>query len=375
MRHRASVVLAVFFLAVLFLGAQESPDYREMVADIEGLLEGAYASYLEGKAEDARNAVQDAYFEVFENLEGPIRINLGMQVNVEMEGLFADIRTLISEGADRDEVRRKIDLLLARLQEILPVVDAGHVLVAEAGEEETARGEAPPEWVATVDFIEGELRGALDMFASGDVDGAVERVRQTFFAGYKNTGLEIAIRTQRSQSENYAYEAAFNDVAKHMRESGSLFLAEDAAARLVSALRDEIVGLEVPEGAGMSPKTVQGEEIPEADWGVVVGQVSAALEEALSLARMSRGVDAARVIQNSYFDHFEASGMETALGVRDPDRKLEIEGAFTALASALKEGDPEAEAYGRRLVSLLDEAAGAFRGDGEDRGASSCTLS
>ena len=38
-----------------------------------------------------------AYFEVFENLEGPIRINISARKSYEMESAFGEIRRMIGE--------------------------------------------------------------------------------------------------------------------------------------------------------------------------------------------------------------------------------------------------------------------------------------
>ncbi len=41
-------------------------------------------------------------------------------------------------------------------------------------------------------------------------------------------------------------------------------------------------------------------------------------------------------MQDAYFDHFEASGMENAVGSRDSNYKSELEGYFTRIVSMLK---------------------------------------
>ena len=53
--------------------------YQAWVQDIQQRLDQALASYAQGDSQTARKTVQLAYFEVFENLEGPIRINLSAQ--------------------------------------------------------------------------------------------------------------------------------------------------------------------------------------------------------------------------------------------------------------------------------------------------------
>ena len=48
-----------------------------------------------------------AYFEIFENLEGPIRINFSAQKSYQMEATFGEIRKMIGEGKPMNEVQAK----------------------------------------------------------------------------------------------------------------------------------------------------------------------------------------------------------------------------------------------------------------------------
>ena len=68
--RRFCVFLWIF--CALPLAAQ---DFRAFADDIAQRLDATDALYQEGKTDEAKQKVQMAYFEVFENLEGPIRIN------------------------------------------------------------------------------------------------------------------------------------------------------------------------------------------------------------------------------------------------------------------------------------------------------------
>ena len=48
-----------------------------------------------------------AYFEVFENLEGPIRINFSAQKSYQMEATFAEIRKMIGEGVSLEAIQTR----------------------------------------------------------------------------------------------------------------------------------------------------------------------------------------------------------------------------------------------------------------------------
>ena len=71
------------------------------------------------------------YFEVFENLEGPIRINFSAQRSYQMEATFGEIRKMIGEGSSQKEIQAKIDQLKKELQEVLPSLVEGHQLNAD----------------------------------------------------------------------------------------------------------------------------------------------------------------------------------------------------------------------------------------------------
>ena len=67
-------------------------NYQQWVSDITNRLNNTEQLLKENKIEDAKTEVQMAYFEVFENLEGPIRINFSAQKSYQMEATFGEIR-------------------------------------------------------------------------------------------------------------------------------------------------------------------------------------------------------------------------------------------------------------------------------------------
>ena len=104
--------LCLFVLCALPLAAQ---DYRAFADDIAQRLDAANTLYQQGNTDEAKKKVQMAYFEVFENLEGPIRINISAQKSAEMEAEFGNIRRLIGNGARRG--RRSCERVRHRIRE------------------------------------------------------------------------------------------------------------------------------------------------------------------------------------------------------------------------------------------------------------------
>ena len=106
-------------------------NYQQWVFDITNRLNNTEQLIKENKIDDAKTEVQMAYFEVFENLEGPIRINFSAQKSYQMEATFGEIRKMIGEGKPMSEIQAKIEGLKKELQEVLPSLIEGHQLNAD----------------------------------------------------------------------------------------------------------------------------------------------------------------------------------------------------------------------------------------------------
>ena len=104
-----------FFFLIFSLAFSSSllaqDNYQQWVDDITARLDKTSQQLQQGNTDDARTEVQMAYFEVFENLEGPIRINFSAQKSYQMEATFGEIRKMIGEGASQKEIQAKIDQL------------------------------------------------------------------------------------------------------------------------------------------------------------------------------------------------------------------------------------------------------------------------
>ena len=86
------LIFSLAFSSSLF--AQDN--YQQWVDDITARLDKTSQLLQQGNTDDARTEVQMAYFEVFENLEGPIRINFSAQKSYQMEEMC--IRDRLKNG-------------------------------------------------------------------------------------------------------------------------------------------------------------------------------------------------------------------------------------------------------------------------------------
>ena len=150
--------------------ADESPDYQSLMQRIETVLRQAESEYQQGETDLAKTTVQKAYFELFENLEGPIRINISAARSNELEAEFGDIRKLIINGEAVATVSSRIDQQIAAIWGTLPALEEGVVIRAEVSDAvkaaEEAADDAPEEvadpfWVDVNDTILSILQQGL----------------------------------------------------------------------------------------------------------------------------------------------------------------------------------------------------------------------
>ncbi len=114
LRHTVTAFIALAFLSVTGMAQTFAAlDYRGMVDRIGAFLDEAVVLYRAGQADEAKAKVDQSYFEVFENLEGPIRVNISSKKNNELEAEFGAIRTMIKEGKPLDQVESRIKLHMA----------------------------------------------------------------------------------------------------------------------------------------------------------------------------------------------------------------------------------------------------------------------
>ena len=170
---------ALFAAFILFSSLSSAADnYQQWVQDIENRLDKTANLYAQNNVDDARTEVQMAYFEVFENLEGPIRINFSAQKSYQMEATFGEIRKMIGEGQPLQQVQAKIDGLKAELQEVLPSLTEGHQLNASAQHSVYDNGQIAAHWQTSFKTIDDLLAEGLTAYIAGDFAKAKKLMQQ-----------------------------------------------------------------------------------------------------------------------------------------------------------------------------------------------------
>lgn len=378
-RAAGAFVLITVASLILAQAAWAERNYRDMIERIGVYLTDAVELYRNGDHESAKTNVQKAYFEVFENLEGPIRVNISAQKNFALESEFAGIRRMIIAGEPVAAIDTRVAAQMAELWALLPALEAGFQIRAEApvdagptagqGARPAADSGPPPvepHWALTVERIGRVLERAADAYESGDSEQARQLILEAQFDGYKNSLLETAIRRHVSQSRDIEYNAEFKRIANLVRTGKPARMVRGSGAYLVQDMKRVLPGLPLvgPAKAAVAAGPV---EVPDRDWQAVADQVLADMARAVALYRDDDRQAAVSLIQDTYFDVFEASGMEGAIGARDAPFVAQLEGHFNRLMGLINTG-AAAEDLDQAVAAMTADfaAAVALLGAGAD---------
>jgi len=358
----------------------EGLDYKGMVDEIGVIFQDALTLYKKGDIKEAKKKAQSAYFHVFENLEGPIRINVSASKNAELEEEFIEIRKMIVAKQPVAVIEKRINDFMVELRKVLPELEGGEVLVAEASDEpqpkaqaqaeaqsEGGEGSIEPVWQQSFDNIQAKLAKALDAYKKGDANAATDLVIQTQFEDYKNSLLETAVRLNVSQAKDYQNNEAFTEIAWLMQTGEPADKIERQVAALAEGLKEDLPGLPLVEGAASSEKMAAKSEAGDKDWSKVNAELFAEIDKAIALYEKGEAQEAIELVQDTYFDVFEASGMEAKIGARDAAFKAKLEGHFNLMISQMKAGAQMQQIQGTFAALKEDFAKGAeLLGQGGD---------
>ena len=348
--------LWLFVLCALPLAAQ---DYRAFADDIAQRLDAANTLYQQGNTDEAKKKVQMAYFEVFENLEGSIRINISAQKSAEMEAEFGNIRRLIGFGAPQDEVQQRLQALRDEVQKVVSVLESGHKLVAHGAH--SALDGIDPGWATAYQALDDHMAAAVSAFEKGNHAEAKSRVQQAQYDGFKNSDMETTIRQQKSARAAEVINREFAALMKQADSDDSIDAFGYGVSTLLGDVQDALQG--VPAPASAAPQ-VDDSATAGKDWSGTQKELLTSLAQAKATYQAGDVAKAVGQVQDTYFDVFEASGMENAIGARDVNFKTELEGHFTKLVGLMNAGsdiatiDSEIAAFTAGLDKALEMLGG-----------------
>ncbi|HDR0642853.1 TPA: FTR1 family iron permease [Pasteurella multocida] len=327
------LIFSVFFCAF----TQAKDNYAEWIQDIEHRLDKTANLYQQGQADEARTEVQMAYFEVFENLEGPIRINFSAQKSYQMEATFAEIRKMIGEGVSLETIQTKINGLKSELQEVLPVLADGHQLNASAQHDVYSNQSIAQHWQQSFKIIDDLLAQAISAYEQGEFAQAKKWVQQAQYDGFKNAEMEMAIRQNRSASISASINQQFYDLIRLSEKPDQLNNLGYQITLLLQEIEEQLPNLPTTRETQVVQAQVNStDNTPDQDWQNVTNEINQRIQQAMNLYQQGEQKKAMLAIQDTYFDVFESSGMENKIGARDSNMKAELEGYFTRLVSLIK---------------------------------------
>ncbi|URL05806.1 FTR1 family iron permease [Avibacterium sp. 21-595] len=367
--YRYLLCLALIFFTSF---SSASENYQQWIQDIENRLDKTAQLYQEKQVDDARSEVQMAYFEVFENLEGPIRINFSAQKSYQMEAAFGEIRKMIGEDKPLSEVQNKISQLKQDLQFVLPVLEQGHQLNASNQHDVYQHNEIDPYWQESFRTIDDLLAQAISTYQKGDLAQAKKLIQQAQYDGYKNSEMEMSIRKNRSAAISASINQQFYDLIKLSEQPEQINALGYQITALLQDIEEQLPQLPTTKTAqATNQSAVQNSQAlsDNQNWADVASQVNQGITNAIALFEKGESKKAILAVQDTYFDIFENSGMENKIGSRDSHFKTEIEGYFTRLVSLMKANQPaqqlhqQAEGLAQNLTKAVEMLQGNQQSD------------
>ena len=343
-----AVLALIFPLAMLFADT----DYRAEAATIKEKFAQAIKLYVDGNNSEARKITQEAYFGHFENLEAGIRINLSQKKSYDMEKQFGDIRKAIKAEKPLNEIQAMIDNLNREIDEVLPVIESGHRLVAEyqdggdgstsapaSGGNSAASGTTSP-WMSVYTEFKTELDNAKAAFDKKDTAALKAALNRAKFDIYRNERLEEAVRKYVSSQTDQSIQQIIGNL---LREDADTDKSKfDEAINTLDNLALKAVNDLPQESYSIAPQTALAQSDTSEDEGKdftpIVQNIKDKMAKVLQLYESGKVDDAIDESGNIYFDEYEESGMENIVGAKNTQLKLDTEASFNKISALMRAG-------------------------------------
>lgn len=343
-----AVLALIFPLAMLFADT----DYRAEAATIKEKFAQAIKLYVDGNNSEARKITQEAYFGHFENLEAGIRINLSQKKSYDMEKQFGDIRKAIKAEKPLSEIQAMIDNLNREIDEVLPVIESGHRLVAEyqdggdgstsapaSGGNSAASGTTSP-WMSVYTEFKTELDNAKAAFDKKDAAALKAALNRAKFDIYRNEHLEEAVRKYVSSQTDQSIQQIIGNL---LREDADTDKSKfDEAINALDNLALKAVNDLPQESYSIAPQTALAQSDTSEDEGKdftpIVQNIKDKMAKVLALYESGKVDDAIDESGNIYFDEYEESGMENIVGAKNTQLKLDTEASFNKISALMRAG-------------------------------------
>ncbi|HEB5707316.1 TPA: FTR1 family iron permease [Campylobacter jejuni] len=222
----------IFLIISIFLSSSafaRVDDYINEANLIKDMLKQSIETYKKGDNLDAKKLSEDAYFQHFENMEGPIGRNIGRKA-ITMERKFVNLRRMYKDEAPLTQINALIDSLYYDLDEVAPILQNGYRLKAEASDTNYDKAKAE--------------KSSLEANAKREADA--EALIAQMMGVDKKDLAQSSLTTQASTPAN-------NDTSKLTDDNASADL-QAAAAMDASKLTDDNASADLQAAAAMDAR-------------------------------------------------------------------------------------------------------------------------
>ena len=253
------------------------------------------------------------------------------------------------------------------------MLDGGHRLVAEEQHSALTRTDIAVHWQESVRIIDDLLAQAVNDYQAGNYATASQHVQQAHYQGFKNSEMEMSVRQNRSAKDAAAINQQFSALIALAAQPDRLNDVSYQVTTLLQDIEDILPGLPTTRDDQLiaAPQTADNgsatEESSRTNWGEVAGGINQSIQDAIARYQRGETQNAILDVQDSYFDRFEASGMENKIGSRDSAFKTTLEAYFTRLVSLMKAGQPAERLQSEASALEQDlQKAVTMLGEGEE---------
>ncbi|EAL7348668.1 iron permease [Campylobacter jejuni] len=392
----------IFLIIGIFLSSSafaRVDDYINEANLIKDMLKQSIETYKKGDNLGAKKLSEDAYFQHFENMEGPIGRNIGRKA-ITMERKFVNLRRMYKDEAPLTQINALIDSLYYDLDEVAPILQNGYRLKAEASDinydkakaeksslEANAKREADAEALIAqmmgvdkkdlaqsslttqapipvnndtskltddnasadlqaaaamdarlqfiLDNISTKFSQAANAFKEKNYQTSKDFLNDALFSDYRNTKVEILVNKFTKAGNDQKIQQAIRTLIRQINDAK---IDEKGLRDGLDNIEEQIfdVFLQIPNSE-LSSLQISGfnDETKGKDYAKVSNDIKLALD---GILKNYDGFSASIVddLQGIYLDIFEASGMENKIGAVDSGLKLKIESLFSKGVALIK---------------------------------------
>lgn len=216
-------ILVTFLLVFITFAFARIDDYYAESKIIKDLINESISLYEKGDNLGAKKLAEDAYFQHFENMEGPAARNVGRRA-ISMERKFTTLRRYYKEKADIKKVRALVDGLYFDLDEVVPLIQNGFKLSAEVGDTNFDQEKAK---LSAREAEKGRIATADDIFAR--ING------ETTTTSDENSSANLEISSQKQVQNNEKQNEQNVEKMAQKEDISTVVSNDEAVANLQSA--------------------------------------------------------------------------------------------------------------------------------------------